>query len=1086
VTVYRGAMLYGDSGTGKSSLVNAGLLPEAMELGMHPERLRVQPRRGEQLVLEPIALSDDEDDTLPSVLATARDETTRTVLSPDAFARRVRTACEQTRPLLIFDQFEELVTLFDTPEAEALQREVVELIVELIHGDLPVKVLLVFREDHLGRVNELLAECPDLIDQALRLSPPGRDALATVIRGPFERNPGQFAHELSPALAERLRAMLGERFGSGDVSLSEVQTVCLRLWQSSDPDALLAQRGIQGLLEDYLGEALGAFPPDVRRAAVALLAQMVTSAGTRNVISADDLMDRVPGEERIPRPLLERALARLEGESRLVRCERRRDLDLYEITSEFLVPWIRDQRELQRRQRERRRLLILAGLTGAGLLIAAIVGVLAVWALSQRNAARRSATSATALGLSVAARQQLDNRLDVALLLALDAYETSPRFATWSSLVGAIETERASGAKAIMHGHTDFVRSVAFSPDGNTAASSGNDGTVRLWNVVTSRQTGLLAPAHRTVITNMAFNPDEKLLATGGEGGQVRLWDVASGRLAARQLPPQAHDITSVAFSRDGALLATGSVDGSAQVWDLARREPSGKPFGHIRKGILSVAFSRDGGRLATGGADGTVRMWSVVYHTELGPRMLGHTRAVDSVAFSPDGRTLASGAADSTVRLWQAETHAPIGSPIERFAGDVGSVAFGPNGRVLAFGAADGSVHLYDIARARDDGPAMSGHTGPVMSVAFSPDGRTLVSGGRDETVRLWNVAPRVYFGNQLVGHTDAVLSVAFAPDGRTIASGGLDGTVRLWDTQTNRSDDPPLAGDGGRVAAVALDPSGRLLASGDTDDRVRLWTVATRTELQPALRGHTGDITSVAFSPDARIVAAGSYDGTVRLWDVGTHLPIGRPLPRSSSSEVVTSVAFSRDGHTLAAGGSDGTAQLWDVRTQRPLGSPLAGHTDRVTSVAFSPDGRTLATGSEDDTIRLWRVATHRQIGSPLTGHTAGVTGVAFSQRGGSLASSSDDGTVRLWDMATRRQIGQPLGAGSTGLSSVAFGPDGVSVVAGALDNTLWLWQNVYWRSGATLRSLVCQVVGSDLSRSEWEQFAPGLAYRRGCASG
>ena len=189
---------------------------------------------------------------------------------------------------------------------------------------------------------------------------------------------------------------------------------------------------------------------------------------------------------------------------------------------------------------------------------------------------------------------------------------------------------------------------------------------------------------------------------------------------------------------------------------------------------------------------------------------------------------------------------------------------------------------------------------------------------------------------------------------------------------------------------------------------------------------------------------------------------------------------MAFSRDGHTLAAGSSDGTAQLWDARTQRPLGSPLAGHTDRVTSVAFSPDGDTLATGSEDDTIRLWRqLATHGQIGSPLTGHTGGVTGVAFSQRGGSLASSSDDGTVRLWDLATRRQIGQPLSAGSTGLSSVAFGPDGVSVVAGALDNTLWLWQNVLSRSGATLRSVVCRAIGSDLSRAEWEQFAPGLAY-------
>jgi WD40 repeat protein len=1085
VTVYRGVLVYGDSGTGKSSLVNAGLIPVVDELGMRPERIRVQPRRGEELVLERIRLRDDGPELQPSLLADEGDEAPSAVFSVAAFARRVAQACEHGRPVLIFDQFEELVTLFDDVVAEDLRRQVVELLVELIHGPLPVKVVLVFREDYLGRVKQLLADCPDLVDQALRLSAPDLSSLHTIVCGPFEHNPGCFEREFSPQLVTQLEAALDERFDRGEVSLTEVQTVCLRLWHAEDPVALLAEREVQGLLEDYLGEALGAFSPDQRRAAVALLAQMVTSAGTRNVISADDLMDRVPREEKIPRPLLERALERLEGESRLVRRERRRDLDLYEITSEFLVPWIREQRELQRRAQERRRLLILGGVTAGGLLVAVIVGVLAVWALSQRNAARRSATSATALGLSVAARQQLDNRLDVALLLALDAYETSSQFATWSSLVGAIETARASGVAAIMHGHSDFVRSVAFSPDGNTVASGGNDGTVRLWNVVTHRQTSMLVPPDRTVVAAIAFSPDGRLLASGGEGGQVRLWDVATGKLDAHQLPPQAHDITSIAFSRDGETLATGSADGSAQIWDLVDREPRGEPFGHVPHGILSVSFSRDGGRLATGGGDGSVRMWSVVYGTELGPRMLGHRRAVDSVTFSPDGRLLASGASDSTVQLWEAETHAPIGDPITPYAGNVGSVAFSPSGRTLVLGTSDGSLHLYDIAHAELDDFELAGHKGPVMGVAFSPDGHALVSGGTDGTVRLWKVAPRIAFGNELKGHSRAVLSVAFSHDGQTIVSGGNDSTVRLWKTTTKTSEDPPLAGDGGRIAAVALDPEDRLLAAGDTNHVVRLWTVATRSELGPALRGPTGDITSVAFSPDSRVVAAGAYDGTVRLWDVSTHAPIAT-LPRSDASEVVTSVAFSPDGRMLASGSSDGTAQLWDARTHEQLGSPLAGHTDKVTSVAFSPDGHTLATGSADDTVRLWQVATHRQLGSALTGHTGPVTGVAFSRDGRSLASSSYDGTVRLWDMETRRQIGQPLTTTSNGLSSVAFGPDKRSVVAGGLDDEVWLWPNALYRSEAILRSIVCRFVGSDFSQSEWDQFAPGLEYRRGCSSG
>jgi hypothetical protein len=142
---------------------------------------------------------------------------------------------------------------------------------------MPVKVLLVFREDYLARIKQLLEPLPELVDQALRLTPPRPEELPSIIRGPFERF--EFGREISPELAERLREKLQDRFGSGEVSLSEVQTVCLRLWRSPEPEALLEERGIKGLLEDYLGEELDQFPPELRYAAVALLSQMVTSQG---------------------------------------------------------------------------------------------------------------------------------------------------------------------------------------------------------------------------------------------------------------------------------------------------------------------------------------------------------------------------------------------------------------------------------------------------------------------------------------------------------------------------------------------------------------------------------------------------------------------------------------------------------------------------------------------------------------------------------------------------------------------------------------------------------------------------------------
>ena len=386
VVVYRGVLLYGESGAGKSSLVNAGLFPLAEQAGFRPERLRVQPRQGEELVIERIPVTADGASFLSSSFAEAGDRSRRVVLSLQAFRERIGRLPD-VRPLLVFDQFEELVTLFEEArpgDAVEIQRQVVRLLVELIRDEtLPLKLMFVFREDYLARVKELLAERPEVVDQSLRLMTPYSDVLYDLIRGPFERHPGHFGSELSPALSHDLVAAIDARSGHGPLNLSEVQTVCLRLWQADDPESLFHRKGVQGVLEDYVWESLERFPDDLRYDAIALLGQLVTSSGTRNVLSAQDLIERVRLEEGddISEERLEQALEALESETRLVRRERRRDLSLYEITSEFLVPWIARRREelirAQERVRERRKfrrriqrvlvLLILLTLLGSSL-----------------------------------------------------------------------------------------------------------------------------------------------------------------------------------------------------------------------------------------------------------------------------------------------------------------------------------------------------------------------------------------------------------------------------------------------------------------------------------------------------------------------------------------------------------------------------------------------------------------------------------------------------------------------------------------------------------------------------------------------
>jgi WD40 repeat protein/serine/threonine protein kinase len=1092
LTQERVLVVGGASGSGKSSLVRAGLIPAVASGALHESRRwpialftpRAEPLKELAYQLERAAGAATQREVAVSA-SDLREDPSR--------ARTASTVVTDAAGgmLLVVDQFEELFTQSASRESQEVFLEVLSEMVDPV--DSRVRLVIVMRADFYAQ-SALFTWLAERINRSqVLVGPMTPPELRRAIEGPVH----QTGMHVEPELID---AVLDEAHGDPGalplVSHAMAETWRRRKGASMTLAAYRHTGGVAGAISQTAESVYSAFDAEEKMATRHLLLRLVTpgegASDTRLALPLKEV-----DSERAPIDV--RRVAEALIEARLLTA----DKNTITIAHEALIgswprlrEWIEESRDdLRTRQRitaaayewdEQSRdpdLLYRGTPLSAALEWAKDhrpdLGALAAEFLAESEAAylrkveaeaaaekrsRRLRTGTTvvlAVLLSIASVASVvafnsfqEANLRLANQLATQASELTaedPRLALALAVeaavrgAGSFELRLAlvDGTQALEDAALVPARSpmevgdaltVAIHPDGAIAAiGSRQGGDITLLDLATGSTIGSPLAGHAKPVIAIAFTPDGERMLSAGQDGVILVWELDDpGRVPEPAEVGRSDDVFwDVDVAADGNTAASAGEDGVIQLWDIESRTPLGEPLIDSGFDSLTVQFSPDARFLLGGNGQGELMGWDLATREPIFAPFNAHGSDIWEIVFSPDGGSVATASSDGKIRLWDL-SGSMIAEPFRDEANDVRGAQF-LGGGLLAAGDENGRVRVWDLAANEQVLVSQVGHRGQVIVSSLSSDASTLLTLGLDHNVIQWT-SP-MSSGVEMAGHVDGAFGLAVSPDGSLVATGDRAGDIRLFTSESGRLVLGPLDVHDEPVWALSFSADGRDLISGDTSGALASIDPRTGEVLRPPQSAHDGAIRSMAVAED--LVLSGGDDGVVRAWNEELE-PVGDPLGPHVGG--VTGMAVSTEG-TLAVSDRSGLVHFWDPEDAAKAAEPLQADDNTIWGLDWSPDGQLLATASDNWAAFVWNVSERRMVAN-LTTLPEGGTAVGFLDDGKTVVATSRDGSVRLFDIELGREIGSEArthGAPAWGLEVF---PDGFRYTTSAEDGTVRVW--------------------------------------------